>query len=543
MSKRNSKRMQHGQAMVEFALTSLLFILVVVSVIELARIMHAYVTIQHAARVGGRYAVTGQWMPEFATSPSAHYNPDSGDPYARIYPCWPRFSDDPMPKAQTPDGPDYYEPYRGPRTCSVEKQVLQQMRPLALVPDAGFYEPGHYEVVVSSPSADSTPTTGQFTRYKPDGTKDTRDYDFYYENQLPTAEMVRGYAGKPNGQVIIQIRYNIRLITPLLSNIVGYIPLQARVVMTNEAFGSTSVLTEAAPAPNMGPVGPLHMPIPADLKFVVEKIKNTSGHTNPNQSDSLTYDVTVTNSGELNATDPFDVCLYASQSDDLTEQNFDTPSELNAMTRLNCQPVSKLEAGMDATVQMTAQGWKDVGTWYVYAIVDPVTTTGEIEGSVDEKGTNPQFPEQEKNNWHLVEEIEVGKGVKLSIVVSVPPTDGSDLPKYSADDSFTITVIVRNDSKHEVNNLSVSLPLPPELELVPADNGYAAPYWSNVTVPANGVPVSLTVNVRVSSTYVTSTTDVILTAEIRRDILPTVYYQIGNNLPVSDTQDVKLKAK
>src|SRR5688572_13187522 len=119
MGKKYSKNMQRGQAMVEFALTSLLFILLVVSIIELARIMHAYVTIQHAARVGGRYAVTGQWMPEFTgDGVSAHYNPDSGEPYERIYPCWPRFPDDPLPKAQTPDGPEYYEPFRGPRTCS-----------------------------------------------------------------------------------------------------------------------------------------------------------------------------------------------------------------------------------------------------------------------------------------------------------------------------------------------------------------------------------------------------------------------------------------
>lgn len=534
MGKRYSKQMQGGQAMVEFALTSLLFILLVVSIIEIARIMHAYVTIQHAARVGGRYAVTGQWMPEYAGNPAAHYDPNSGEPYARIYPCWPRFPDDPMPKAQTPDGPTYYEPFRGPRTCSIEKQVLQQMRPLGLVPDADFHQPGHYQVVVSSSAPDSTPTIGEFTR-----NGETLQYANYYDNENPTAEVVRGYAGKPNGQVIVQVRYNIRLVTPLLSNIVPYIPLQARVVMTNEAFGSTSVLTEAAPAPNMQPVGPLHVPIAPDLRIVPEKTVNENGNTNPNINDSIVYKIAVTNDGELNAVKSFKTCLYASRDDSLTGSQLRNPSVLASLKELGCASLTRLEAGMEEENTITAGGWGDTGYWYIYAVVDPATAsdkTDGIEGDIDEKGVDPQTPQQEENNWHFIEAIEVGKGVDLNLGMSIPGS-GSGMPHYRVGQTFNIDVMVSNmNTTHEINGLSVYLPLPAQLSVI-GGSGYNAPYFSNVSVPANG-SVTLTVTVKVNSA---SNPPVAIRAEIHESHLPQNYYEFDDTWPIWAEQRVKLQ--
>lgn len=540
MGKRSSnKQMQRGQAMVEFALTSLLFILLVVSIIEIARIMHAYVTIQHAARVAGRYAVTGQWMPEFSgANGAAHYNADSGDPYARIYPCWPRFNDDPMPKAQTPEGTVYFEPYRGPRTCSVEKQALQQMRPLALVPDAGFNQAGHYQVVVSSPSSDSTPTNGSFIVIK-DGVEETRYYDDYYDNDLPTAEMVRGYAGKPNGQVIVQIRYNIRLVTPLLSNIVPYIPLQARVVMTNEAFGSTSVLTEAAPAPNMRPVGPLHMPIDPDLTFVVGKAKNLTGHTNPLLDESLKYEVTITNSGELNAVTSFDVCLYASE-DELEESDLNDATTLASLKK-QCSSVPRLEAGMDHTAQITLSGWGSVGPRYIYAVVDPAETADSgdnVAGKIDEKGSEPAHPQQEKNNWLFIEEIEVGKGINLGLEVSIVG-NSDNMPQYSVTQTFDIQVIVNNPStKHEVNNLSIHIPLPSQLTVTGSScSCYADFTLGGINVPREGT-TTIIVSVRVDQASGGPET---LWAEIQQSYLPEGYYDEDGTWPLDNDQRVQLQ--
>ena len=49
-----------GQGMVEFALMLPIVLLMIYGLMEMARLMRAYLTIQHAAREGARYAVTGQ---------------------------------------------------------------------------------------------------------------------------------------------------------------------------------------------------------------------------------------------------------------------------------------------------------------------------------------------------------------------------------------------------------------------------------------------------------------------------------------------------
>lgn len=49
-----------GQALVEFALVALVFLTVVFGIIDFARLFESWVTVQHAARQGARYAVTGR---------------------------------------------------------------------------------------------------------------------------------------------------------------------------------------------------------------------------------------------------------------------------------------------------------------------------------------------------------------------------------------------------------------------------------------------------------------------------------------------------
>ena len=49
-----------GQGMVEFALMLPIVLLMIYGLMEMARLMQAYLTIQHAAREGARYAITGQ---------------------------------------------------------------------------------------------------------------------------------------------------------------------------------------------------------------------------------------------------------------------------------------------------------------------------------------------------------------------------------------------------------------------------------------------------------------------------------------------------
>jgi Flp pilus assembly protein TadG len=49
-----------GQALVEFALVAVVFLTLVFGIIDFARLFESWITVQHAARTGARYAVTGR---------------------------------------------------------------------------------------------------------------------------------------------------------------------------------------------------------------------------------------------------------------------------------------------------------------------------------------------------------------------------------------------------------------------------------------------------------------------------------------------------
>ena len=51
---------QRSQAIVEFALVGGIFLMLVFGIIDVARLYQSWVTVQHAAREGARYAITGR---------------------------------------------------------------------------------------------------------------------------------------------------------------------------------------------------------------------------------------------------------------------------------------------------------------------------------------------------------------------------------------------------------------------------------------------------------------------------------------------------
>ena len=62
MPKKNKTRLRwRGQGLVEFALILPLMLLVLFTIIELARLLHAWVAVENGARFGVRYAVTGEF--------------------------------------------------------------------------------------------------------------------------------------------------------------------------------------------------------------------------------------------------------------------------------------------------------------------------------------------------------------------------------------------------------------------------------------------------------------------------------------------------
>lgn len=65
-----------GQSLVEFALMSIIFFLAVFGILDFGRVFFTQMTLQHALREAGRYAVTGRHLP--GTNPNTH------NPYTRI---------------------------------------------------------------------------------------------------------------------------------------------------------------------------------------------------------------------------------------------------------------------------------------------------------------------------------------------------------------------------------------------------------------------------------------------------------------------------
>ena len=60
MGLRRRARGESGQALVEFTLVAMIFFLFVFGIIDFARLFQSWVTVQHAAREGARYGVTGR---------------------------------------------------------------------------------------------------------------------------------------------------------------------------------------------------------------------------------------------------------------------------------------------------------------------------------------------------------------------------------------------------------------------------------------------------------------------------------------------------
>ncbi|HLF72238.1 MAG TPA: TadE family protein [Dehalococcoidia bacterium] len=59
-SKARTRRNERGQAMVEFALVSIAFFLLIFAIFDMTRLFQSWVAVQHASREGARYAITGR---------------------------------------------------------------------------------------------------------------------------------------------------------------------------------------------------------------------------------------------------------------------------------------------------------------------------------------------------------------------------------------------------------------------------------------------------------------------------------------------------
>src|SRR5690242_1573446 len=71
-------RRRRAQSLVEFALTLPILLLLIFGIIEFGRIFQAWVTLQNAARVAIRYAVTGMYDEAMFPNIDANWTPGTG---------------------------------------------------------------------------------------------------------------------------------------------------------------------------------------------------------------------------------------------------------------------------------------------------------------------------------------------------------------------------------------------------------------------------------------------------------------------------------
>jgi hypothetical protein len=93
------------------------------------------------------------------------------------------------------------------------------------------------------------------------------DLDFQPENYCVVVWSAGGYdaAGLPGERVQVQVTYNVRIVTPVLSVIAPYVPVTGRVEMINEPFGPTGQTHGGIVPPTLGippTYTPTHTPTP-----------------------------------------------------------------------------------------------------------------------------------------------------------------------------------------------------------------------------------------------------------------------------------------
>jgi uncharacterized repeat protein (TIGR01451 family) len=518
-----------GQALVEFALTLLVFLMLLVMIIEVGRILWAYVTLQHAAKTGARYAVTGRWIEDYAVDTENHYNAASDDPINHIAPCHPIFWDDVrVGETFAERGAwEFYQPFRNPRTCSVERVTLDQMLLLPLDPHADSDEPGFYEIVVSGYTTDKYPTTGTFTR--PCSVGDPGCVGGFeelpYSNYFTAAAHVgdnpglsRGFAGTPQQKVVVQVRYRLPIITPILSSIAESVRLDGTATMVNEAWGSTGNNREAIlPPPFVDDLEDLGDMRPPDLVVDSVVINPDDLENNPappplkmiDIGTPADFTVQITNNGsyDVDDTETFDVTLYAYPNNTLSGTPFPSgdPNLAELATVTVSSPgggASTLARGASRTVTFTDVDLEPAGGGerYFYAWVDS-------NDDIDEEGTGEDtYPDQEKNNDGVTaESIYIKANFNLAITTDFyePGTSSPiDYPAPNSEVDYVVTV--RNDGAADSPLIQFEQFLPSELTYLSEDGGdtydEAANIWEpGVVIPATGVPVGVRLRVRVPS--------------------------------------------
>lgn len=196
MIRRNNK--SQGQALVEFALILTVLLAMMFIIVESARILQGWVTVQNAARAGARYAITGNFT----------------EGWSNVTDC------EAVMPAKFDDRCDDF------RVASIIEAAHEGLSGLPL---------------------DEDPASDPFSN--------PPDENSYYIEVYggivgeDGAYILDDFAGMPGQVVVVRAVYNVPVITPFFRPIIDVIPVFGQVTMNNEAFGSLGNPTSGAGLP------------------------------------------------------------------------------------------------------------------------------------------------------------------------------------------------------------------------------------------------------------------------------------------------------
>lgn len=221
-NRKRLKNVSKAQAMVEFALIATVLLMLIFIVIEAARILWAWNTVQNSAREGIRFAITGQTL---------------GNDFCPVEGL-PKFENDVLN-----GGRDVCNFDDNNRVASIIANSHTALSGLPLNETSNAFEDDNYyniEVWGVNPDAE---------------TEEKLIYDF---------------GGLPNFPVVVRVTYRVPIITPLLRPIAQSVPVFGQVALNNENFGSLSsgnvgqgLPPQIPPIPTPG-VTPSPTPTPTD---------------------------------------------------------------------------------------------------------------------------------------------------------------------------------------------------------------------------------------------------------------------------------------
>jgi hypothetical protein len=197
-----------GQGLVEFALALPVLLMFLFVLVELARVLHAWLAIENGARFGIRAAVTGEYAEEFCTSGGG------------IYDC------------STEEGK------QKARVATIEAAALAGSS--SIIRDESLsdeFAPGYISITVcsNSPGYDLVePPFPQATYCEKGGTREE-------------------FAGNPDELVSVTVDFNHPLITPLLTNVWPHLHLRAKREAVVEAYRTSKVVSLPKGFPTLAP--------------------------------------------------------------------------------------------------------------------------------------------------------------------------------------------------------------------------------------------------------------------------------------------------